>query len=128
MLPEYAVKIIKRTDVDTVKTTIEPGLTRADLERWVADFGRRIVDQHEALSDLDAFSGDVREALDQNMALVTRGYEAGERDFLELLLMRRELLEARREHIDALLELSSAEAQLDRVLGVTPGARRPHPQ
>ena len=58
MLPEYAAKIIKRTDVDTVKTTIEPGLTRADLERWVTDFGRRIVDQHEALSDLDAFSGD----------------------------------------------------------------------
>lgn len=57
MLPEYAEKI-EGTDVDTVKTTIEPGLTRADLERWVTDFGRRIVDQHEALSDLDAFSGD----------------------------------------------------------------------
>lgn len=44
--------------MDTVKTTIELGLTRADLERWVIDFGRRIVEQHEALSDLDAASGD----------------------------------------------------------------------
>lgn len=73
---------------------------------------------------LDAFGGDVREALDQNMALVTRGYEAGELDFLALLLMRREMLEVRREYIEALLELSSAEAHLDRVLGAKPGATR----
>jgi len=44
--------------VDTVETTIEPGLTRVDLERWIVDFGRRVIDQHEALSDLDAASGD----------------------------------------------------------------------
>ena len=44
--------------MDTVKTTIEPGLTRVDLERWIVDFGRRVIDQHEALSDLDAASGD----------------------------------------------------------------------
>ena len=44
--------------MDTVETTIEPGLTRVDLERWIVDFGRRVIDQHEALSDLDAASGD----------------------------------------------------------------------
>ena len=41
-----------------MNTTTEAGLTRADLERWIIDFGRRIIDQHEALSDLDAASGD----------------------------------------------------------------------
>lgn len=41
-----------------MNTTTETGLTRADLERWIIDFARRIIDQHEALSDLDAASGD----------------------------------------------------------------------
>jgi dihydroxyacetone kinase-like protein len=41
-----------------MNTTTETGLTQADLERWIIDFARRIIDQHEALSDLDAASGD----------------------------------------------------------------------
>lgn len=41
-----------------MNTTTLTGLTRADLERWIIDFARRIIDQHEALSDLDAASGD----------------------------------------------------------------------
>ena len=41
-----------------MNTTTDPGLTRADLQRWINDFGQRIIDQHEALSDLDAASGD----------------------------------------------------------------------
>jgi cobalt-zinc-cadmium efflux system outer membrane protein len=74
-----------------------------------------------ARETLEGFSGDVLQALDQNLALVTRGYDAGELDFLELLLMRREMLEARGDYIETLAELNSAEAQLDRVLGVRPG-------
>jgi hypothetical protein len=35
--------------------------------------------------------------------------------------MHREMLEARREYIEALAELSSTEAQLNRVLGTRPG-------
>ena len=41
-----------------MSTTTDAGLTRVDLERWITDFGRHIIDQHEALSDLDAASGD----------------------------------------------------------------------
>lgn len=41
-----------------MNATTETGLTRADLERWIIDFGRKVIDQHEALSDLDAASGD----------------------------------------------------------------------
>lgn len=33
-------------------------LTREDLERWITEFARQIMAQHEALSDLDAASGD----------------------------------------------------------------------
>ena len=41
-----------------MSATTDAGMTRADLERWIIDFARRIIDQHEALSDLDAASGD----------------------------------------------------------------------
>jgi outer membrane protein, heavy metal efflux system len=98
-------------------------LAVAALEQRLAQEVELSVDRvRTARETLEAFSGDVLEALDQNIALVTRGYEAGELDFLELLLMRREMLEARREYIEALTELNSAEAQLDRVLGVKAGA------
>jgi dihydroxyacetone kinase-like protein len=42
----------------TMNRVTEMGLTRADLERWLTEFGQRIMHQHEALSDLDAASGD----------------------------------------------------------------------
>lgn len=101
----------------------------AALEQRIAHEVELSVDRvRTARETLEAFSGDVLEALDENVALVTRGYEAGELDFLQLLLMRREMLDARREYIEALAELNSAEAQLDRVLGVTPVASGPgHP-
>lgn len=38
--------------------TLNRGLTKDDLQRWVLDFAHRILDQHVALSDLDAASGD----------------------------------------------------------------------
>jgi cobalt-zinc-cadmium efflux system outer membrane protein len=65
----------------------------------------------------------VLEALDENVALVNKGYEAGKIDFLQLILIRRETLEARRDYIEALEELNTAEAELDRVVGVVPFGR-----
>lgn len=104
-------------------------LAVAALERQIAQEVELSVDRVRAAHEvLEAFSGDVLEALDENVALVTRGYEAGELEFLELLLMHREMLEARREYIEALAELNNAEAQLDRVLGAQPAAAGPgHP-
>jgi cobalt-zinc-cadmium efflux system outer membrane protein len=98
-------------------------LAVAALEQRIAQEVELSVDRVQmARATLEGFSGDVLQALDQNLALVTRGYDAGELDFLELLLMRREMLEARREYIEALAELNSAEAQLDRVLGARSSA------
>ena len=99
-------------------------------EQAVAALEQRIAQEVElsvervrtARETVEAFGGDALRALEENEALVTRGYEAGELDFLQLLLMRREMLDARREYIEALAELHSAEAQLDRVLGASPGA------
>ena len=63
------------------------------------------------------YASDVVKAMQENMELGTESYREGKIDFLQLLLIRRQALEARREHIDVLEELNAAEAQLDRALG-----------
>jgi len=66
------------------------------------------------------YSADVLEALQQNLALVNEAYRAGKVDFFQLLVIRRDSLDARRGSIDALEELLVAEAQLQRALGSLP--------
>ncbi|MHB1046940.1 MAG: TolC family protein [Thermoanaerobaculia bacterium] len=70
-----------------------------------------------ARASADGYAGDVVKAMQENMDLVTESYRAGKIDFLQLLVIRRQTLEARREHIDVLEELNAARAQLDRALG-----------
>jgi outer membrane protein, heavy metal efflux system len=71
-----------------------------------------------ARSAADGFAGDVVKAMQENMELGLESYRAGKIDFLQLLLIRRQALEARNEHIDVLEELNAARAQLDRAIGV----------
>lgn len=70
-----------------------------------------------ARASADGYASDVVKAMQENMELVTESYRAGKIDFLQLLVIRRQTLEARREHIDVLEELNAARAQLDRALG-----------
>lgn len=70
-----------------------------------------------ARSAADGYASDVVKAMEENMELGTESYRAGKIDFLQLLLIRRQALEARNEHIDVLEELSTARAQLDRAIG-----------
>lgn len=65
----------------------------------------------------DGYAGDVVRAMQQNMELVTESYRAGKIEFLELVVIRRQAVEARGEYIDVLEELNAAEAQLGRALG-----------
>ena len=51
------------------------------------------------------------------MSLVDEAYRAGKVDFFQLLLMRRETLEARNGYVDALEELHAAKAELLRATG-----------
>lgn len=60
---------------------------------------------------------DVVKAMQQNMELVTDSYRAGKIDFLQLMVIRRQAVEARREYIDVLEELNAAQASLDRAVG-----------
>lgn len=67
-----------------------------------------------------AYGADVAQALQQNLSLVTEGYQAGKIDFLQLLIIRRETLDGRRGYIAALEELAAAEAEFARATGESP--------
>jgi outer membrane protein, heavy metal efflux system len=71
---------------------------------------------------LDAFDPGATAALAENLALVTKAYEAGQVDFVRYQLLRREALDARRDRIDALEALNRAAARLERALGHDPAA------
>ncbi|RKG60906.1 TolC family protein [Corallococcus sp. AB011P] len=67
----------------------------------------------------ELYADDVVQALEENLELSMEAYSAGKLSFTELLILRRESLEARRGHIEALEELNAAAAGLDRALGTT---------
>lgn len=69
----------------------------------------------------EAFEGDVVHAMEENLSLATTAYQAGKIDLFELLLIRRNTLDARRGYIEALEEVRVAEAELGRALGVEKG-------
>ncbi len=73
-----------------------------------------------ARAAVDVYGADVLEALQQNLALLNEAYRAGKVDFFQLLVIRRDALDARRGSIDALEELLIAEAHLKSVLGGQP--------
>jgi cobalt-zinc-cadmium efflux system outer membrane protein len=70
-----------------------------------------------AVEAAQAFDNEVVAAAEENLALSTRAYEAGKIGLAELLLMRRGAVEARRDSIEALQELATAEAQVARAAG-----------
>lgn len=70
-----------------------------------------------AIEGTRAWTGGPLEAVAENMRLVDEAYRAGKVDFYQLLLIRRETLEARNGYVDALEELHAAKAELLRATG-----------
>jgi cobalt-zinc-cadmium efflux system outer membrane protein len=66
---------------------------------------------------VEAWTGGQLDAVGENLRLVDEAYRAGKVDFFELLLIRRETLEARNGYVDALEELHAANAELLRAIG-----------
>ncbi|WP_426757429.1 TolC family protein [Myxococcus sp. Y35] len=90
----------------------------AVTERFVRTEVELAVNRYRlAQASAEAFSADVLTALQENLDLVTEAYRAGKVDALQLLIIRREAIEGRRDYIDALEELNAARAQLLRALG-----------
>jgi cobalt-zinc-cadmium efflux system outer membrane protein len=85
---------------------------RAEQEVRLADLRLRAAEQVSS-----AYASEVVSAMRENLDLGNRAYQAGQIDFTQLLLIRRESLEAQRGYVDALEELNSARSELDRAVG-----------
>lgn len=64
-----------------------------------------------------AYAGEVLKAMEENLSLAAEAYRAGKFDFIQLTLVRRETLDARRGYIESLEALNLAEAELLRAVG-----------
>jgi cobalt-zinc-cadmium efflux system outer membrane protein len=90
----------------------------AAAERRVREEVRLAVERLEIASQsVAAFEGEALAGAEANVSLATRAYEAGKIGLAELLLIRRSAVEARRDHLEALLELAEAEAGLAGAVG-----------
>lgn len=65
----------------------------------------------------EAFDTEVIGAAQESFALTRQAYDAGKLGIVELLLIRRSALEARRGQVEALEQLFEAEAELQRAIG-----------
>jgi cobalt-zinc-cadmium efflux system outer membrane protein len=97
----------------------------AQAEAVVAAVERRTAQEREqararyaaAELALESYQDAVVSAARENVNLATEGYRDGKLDFLQLSLIRRASLEARRGHIEALEEMNAADAALRRAFG-----------
>jgi cobalt-zinc-cadmium efflux system outer membrane protein len=87
---------------------------------------RRRVEQEVRLAHLSlltsrraaaAYADEVVTAMRDNLDLSNRAYQAGQIDFTQLLLIRRDSLAAQRDYLETLAELNAAHAQLKRATG-----------
>ncbi|MFP2923777.1 TolC family protein [Pyxidicoccus sp. 3LG] len=90
----------------------------AATERFVrSEVGLALERYRTALAAADVYGDDVLAAVQENLKLVNEAYLAGKVDFLELLVIRREALDASRGYIEALEEFNAAAAQLKKSVG-----------
>jgi cobalt-zinc-cadmium efflux system outer membrane protein len=76
-----------------------------------------IYDQQRAA--VEELERDALHVVDENEALSKESYEAGQISMVELLLVRREMLEIRNEYLSRLLEAAIASADLEASAGVS---------
>ena len=102
---------------------------RAIIARHHNRLGRALRDARAEVSALwsklqslrtrvDRLAGSVLPSLDENQRLSAKAYEAGEIGLVELLLVNRQTLDARRELLEAEAELRLVQAELARAAGI----------
>jgi cobalt-zinc-cadmium efflux system outer membrane protein len=97
------------------RVRLELETTRASLETEVRSLHAAFAARAAALA---AFEQDAMAGIDENDALARRSFEVGQISLPVLLLVRRELVEARLEHLGRLLDVSEAAIEQDAAAGV----------
>ena len=94
---------------------LELETTRASIESEVRSLYAAFVARESAAA---AFEQDAMPRMDENDALARRSFEVGQISLPELLLVRRELVDARLEYLNRLLEVAEAAIEQDAAAGV----------
>lgn len=96
---------------------------RAQIERRAAirDAEAQVRTLWQRLQSLDArvkrLSGSVLARLDENLALSTKAYRAGEIGILQLVVVNRQVLDARRDYLEAVTEWVKTRVALEQAAG-----------
>ncbi len=90
-----------------------------DVQAQVRALWQRLDSLHGRLVRL---SSSVVPRLDENQRLSAQSYRAGEIGLLQLLLVNRQLLDARRDYLDAVTEYVQTRIELERTAGLTGAA------
>lgn len=106
---------------------VATGTARTSRLRATVD-GARLRIRTEVTAAYDAYrhrvaavrllEADALTRVDDSLALAARSYEVGQIGLPDVLLLRRELLDTRYQHLDALLEAALARVQLDASAGI----------
>ena len=113
--------LFRRNGAGIGKATTE--LTQAEIERQSSE--RDVMAQVNALwQRMDSLQGRVKRlaesvlpALDENRRLSSTAYRAGEIGLLQLLLVNRQLLDARRDYLDAIGDFIQTRIALEQTAG-----------
>lgn len=101
-------------------------LDRASIERESAtrDAEARVRSLWARLGSLESrarrFAENVLPSLDENLSLSTKAYRAGEIGILQLITVNRQVLDARRDFLDAVSEFHNVRFALEAAAGYTP--------
>jgi cobalt-zinc-cadmium efflux system outer membrane protein len=107
------------------------GAARTDRARRVADADRVRAELHQAaqlaraalvtaLEEVALFNTEILPGLDTHLRRIHRAYEVGEMDLTTLTVTQAQVVAARFDHLQALLEAWRARCDLDRALGLDP--------
>lgn len=106
---------IGRATTELTQSQIEKEVAVRDVQAQVRALWLRLDSLRARVSRL---SESVLPRLDENRRLSTSSYQAGEIGLLQLLLVNRQLLDARRDYLDALAEFVQTRIALEEAAGV----------
>ena len=107
-----AARGVARAQVDQAERAVEA------LERTIrAEVMVALERQRSAATAAEVFGGGAIASVTENLELINEAYRAGKVNLFELLVIRREALEARTAYLTALEELAAAQTELKRVAG-----------
>lgn len=99
----------------------EAGFAQAWLEQEIDVAWQRSQATRE---ELEVFDADILEQVEENLRLLQSSFGAGKSNLLEVIVVRRRLVDTRRDYLDALAAAGSADAEIQRLLGEEDGAQQ----